>query len=441
MQMDFRRVILQIIKMSELMQTMEEAYNYLQQKPNDQTVNEMFLQGAQTLCAQSEELFSYKMNNMQLRLILKNFISWQQDFWSQNIQQLWNLMGQLQNNQMQTIPQCSQDEINLIIAILDSTTIAMQQKGVFRITLSNFCRLSAPELSFQLLMQGMEMHPNIFANTNGHLKNYVYKPYVKQEQREFQKCPICGGIGHPFHAVPSFRMIDFGDVFLPAKLWMRCEKCENLYSKYFPEKYLRSEDGICFIYPEEIETYQCRNLSAHILHFWGEVLTKMQKQSGGHTLLEIGIGEGALIAVAKEMGFAVEGVELVKQLAQDIANLLKVNITCCDFLEYPEDKQYDMITMGDVLEHLSNPRKGLEKARKLLQNNGVLWMSTPNYESAYNQLHHMHTAMWLEPTHVTYFNRRGLENLLQEVGFEVIEYQISNHYNGSMEMLVRKKIK
>ena len=439
MKKDFKQILVKIAKMKELMQTMEEACIYLEQAPNDYEVAEVFLQGAATLRTQSEELFSYNMNLTSEKPTLKNFESWKQSFWIQNMQQIWNLINQIQNNQLETIPQCDKYQINLLIDILKDSKINVSQGSIVLLALSNFCRLSEPELSFQLIIESFEKNPTIFSNSNGHLKNYIYSPNVWKEQIEFKVCPICGGKGHAFHNSPSYLMEDFSDIFLPSKLWIHCDNCGNLFTKYFAKRYLLREKEILQITPQPCDVYKCSNISVNFLHFWGNILKKMKRESSGNSLLEVGIGQGGLIAAAKEIGISVRCVEINKQVAQDIANLLQVNITCCDFLEFPENTQYDMISMGDVIEHLSNPRKGLEKAMRLLRKNGVLWISTPNYESSYNQLHHMHTAMWLEPAHVTYFNRQGLQNLLSDVGFEIIDYNISSHYNGSMEILAKKK--
>ena len=48
-------------------------------------------------------------------------------------------------------------------------------------------------------------------------------------------------------------------------------------------------------------------------------------------------------------------------------------------------------------------------------------------------------VMWCEPFHITYFSRPGLYQLLDDVGFEVLEYTISSRYIDSMELILKKK--
>lgn len=139
------------------------------------------------------------------------------------------------------------------------------------------------------------------------------------------------------------------------------------------------------------------------------------------------------------MGYDVTAVELLEQEAQTTADLLQLPVICGDFLHLEEDRQVDIITMGDVLEHLQRPAEGLKKAAALLKDGGVLWLSTPNFESSFTRMMKTFDPMWCEPYHITYFSRAGLLPLLEQAGFELLEYSVSNRYNGSMELLLRKK--
>ena len=98
------------------------------------------------------------------------------------------------------------------------------------------------------------------------------------------------------------------------------------------------------------------------------------------------------------------------------------------FLEYETSKKYDVIVMGDVLEHVSEPVRALEKAYDMLAPDGILWLSTPNYESAFTRMNHF-----------TYFSFNGLKPMLDKIGFDVRRYDISNRYSGSMELILQKR--
>lgn len=43
-----------------------------------------------------------------------------------------------------------------------------------------------------------------------------------------------------------------------------------------------------------------------------------------------------------------------------------------DIMDYQTEKQYDVIVMGDVLEHVIHPVKMLKNVKRMLSDNGVL---------------------------------------------------------------------
>ncbi|MGL4790866.1 MAG: class I SAM-dependent methyltransferase, partial [Anaerotignaceae bacterium] len=158
----------------------------------------------------------------------------------------------------------------------------------------------------------------------------------------------------------------------------------------------------------------------------------------GLSMLDVGIGNGELLLIAQEMGFAVTGVEISRKEASKAIEQLDLNVVWSDFLEFEPDETFDVITMGDIIEHVSSPRLALEKAAKLLSKNGILWLSTPNYNSAFSKYKLFVDPMWNEPWHYTYFSKEVLMPYLNEYGFELLQYNVSARYNGSMELILKK---
>ena len=99
---------------------------------------------------------------------------------------------------------------------------------------------------------------------------------------------------------------------------------------------------------------------------------------------------------------------------------------------------YSVITMGDVIEHVTDPEKALRKAHELLADDGVLWISTPNFKSSFSLLRKFKDVMWSIANHITYFSYDGMKALAEKCGFKVVDYKVSDHYNGSMELILVK---
>lgn len=174
------------------------------------------------------------------------------------------------------------------------------------------------------------------------------------------------------------------------------------------------------------------------LAIFGDIINKIRQYTNGKRYLEVGVGAGGFIAVAKEMGIEVDAVELSANVCKNIEYLLGVQVIQADFLDYQSEEPYDALSMGDVIEHVKEPTKAIQKANKLLKVGGILWISTPNYNSAFSQMMKFSDPMWKEPGHRVYFCRESFEALLMAEGFEILEYQVSQRYNGSMEIIARK---
>lgn len=295
---------------------------------------------------------------------------------------------------------------------------------------------SMPLEAFEYSVRLFEEQPGFLSGNDTPHPGYSYRP---SKQRTFEKCPICGGQGTPYFRALSYRMAKFDYPGLPVKLWMKCGGCGNLYTWKFPEEWLKPVEK-----EQEIRPNPARALTAIedtnslILSIWSDILNRLSSYTSGRDLLEVGIGRGEFLAVALEMGYRPDAVELMPESAQKVADVLELPIWCGDFLQYKPDKTYSVIMMGDVIEHVTDPGEALRNAHRLLKDDGVLWLSTPNFESSFSRMRKFSDAMWSEPYHVTYFSRSGLEALAADCGFVLREYRVSNRYSGSMEVIFAK---
>jgi 2-polyprenyl-3-methyl-5-hydroxy-6-metoxy-1,4-benzoquinol methylase len=107
-------------------------------------------------------------------------------------------------------------------------------------------------------------------------------------------------------------------------------------------------------------------------------------------------------------------------------------------MDFETDDLFDIIILGDVLEHIPNPSKMLEKAYNLLDKEGVIWISTPNFESAFSYIMKDKDPMWRVCEHLNYFSYISLKKTLEKTGFKTVDYKISQHYNGCMEITAIK---
>ena len=323
-----------------------------------------------------------------------------------------------------------------LFGFLDEGNLTLQEECQLALNVCEKSGFSAPMETFEHIMRVLERHPQCLSGEHTPHPGYVYRP---TEQRTFDRCPVCGGTGAPYFCSFSYRIANFSNPHLPAKLWMRCEDCQNLFTWKFAEEFLSLSGKDVELLQPNPEHYVVAAQVPAGLSIWSRILGKLQNYTQGDSLLEIGPGQGELTAVALETGYNVETIEIVPEDAQRIADLLNIPVWRGDFLNFTSEKRYDIIIMGDVIEHVLDPEAALRKAADLLADGGVLWLSTPNFESSFSRMLKFQDPMWREPYHITYFSYRGFAPLAEKCGFEIQDYSVSNRYNGSMELVLTKR--
>jgi len=243
-------------------------------------------------------------------------------------------------------------------------------------------------------------------------------------------CPLCQAKGEPYWAFNMVSNSDFNVGFDPVRLWLLCEGCHHLFAATMPENLgavLSGSDNVLYQSPEP-----------NLLPVLGQTIGNIHGHASGNRFLDIGIGAGEMLAVAMEYGFDVTGLEIRPAHAQRVAKSLGIEIVCEDFAQHETTNRYDVICMGDVLEHIADPVSAVRKAGTLLNPEGIFWISTPNFESAFSRITKDQDPMKRVCEHLNYFSFHSLEKVLEQQGCEVIDYHVSARYNGSMEVTAIK---
>lgn len=85
-------------------------------------------------------------------------------------------------------------------------------------------------------------------------------------------------------------------------------------------------------------------------------------------VLDIGCGNGGYLSILKDCGWKVYGLDFSEKAvrcAREKRGLKNVKKTKAENLPYPE-RFFDLITMNHVIEHLTDPRKTLKEAKRVL---------------------------------------------------------------------------
>ena len=146
----------------------------------------------------------------------------------------------------------------------------------------------------------------------------------------------------------------------------------------------------------------------------------------GHRVLEVGCWSGHVTRHLVDRGNRVVGVEIdptAARLAEDVADRVHVVDVDATPLSALEDGPFDVIVLGDVLEHLRDPGAVLADAVTLLTPDGRLVISVPNVAHVDARMMLLQGEWEYQPdglldrTHLRWFTRRSLRELLAGAGF------------------------
>ncbi len=138
-------------------------------------------------------------------------------------------------------------------------------------------------------------------------------------------------------------------------------------------------------------------------------------------LLEVGCGKGGLLRVL-EPHFEVEGVD-ISHSAIAAARLHfndKVNVLNIEQRSLPADR-YDAIVAFNILEHLRQPGRAVEKLYRALVPGGVMIGSVPNNFGIIGSLT-THIGNFFDRTHVSTFTPDTWRRIFTHAGFNTIEF-------------------
>ena len=114
-------------------------------------------------------------------------------------------------------------------------------------------------------------------------------------------------------------------------------------------------------------------------------IIEQQKKCEGLVILDLGSGQGGTADVLSEKNIVISlDLSITRILNQNTFSnkLFRVN---GDALKVPlRNNSFDLVILQDVIEHVSDPGKIIDKIYSLLKENGVLYLSTPNKYSIFN---------------------------------------------------------
>ena len=228
--------------------------------------------------------------------------------------------------------------------------------------------------------------------------------------QDFLFCPICERKTKN-DCIGKYR--GKSDLFSNNELY-QCLECEIIFvyplptpsdlDQYYKTNWLKDKDIISSSREMEI-IYQiqgdarCNYLSHH------QILSKDSK------ILDIGSGSGYMFKSFRNKGY--EGMTFFATDPSPIClqKLRTLEVNACESLNEVSERNFDLVTLGQVLEHIPNPNSFLRSVMTYVRDGGHIYIDVPDRDDTHKSL--------LEP-HTLFYSEKSILNLAKKLNLKVI---------------------
>jgi ubiquinone/menaquinone biosynthesis C-methylase UbiE len=159
-----------------------------------------------------------------------------------------------------------------------------------------------------------------------------------------------------------------------------------------------------------------------------EFIQREQIGSKSGNFLDYGCGSNSLpMKYAQTLGYNTIGVEYDELVRKEVSAALGYTVLSVEQL-IKSNMQFDLIFIGDVLEHLNDPKTVLVMLKPLLSKRGIIWIQGPLQGSRtilhytlqiFSFLTHSNLSTF-PPYHVNLFSKQAIKSMARQQGFEIV---------------------
>jgi 2-polyprenyl-3-methyl-5-hydroxy-6-metoxy-1,4-benzoquinol methylase len=170
--------------------------------------------------------------------------------------------------------------------------------------------------------------------------------------------------------------------------------------------------------------------------------------TGEGNYLDVGFGLGFHLYIAQKLGYHVYGTELDKDCIDFVQPyILSAQLYNGDLLSAKyENNQFDIINICHVIEHLIDPNSYLLELNRIVKNEGLIIVSTPNIGALAYQVFRVVNFLSLKIPlivdgleHTVIFNQKNLRTVIENHGFVIVD-QYTESVNDSFSNIWKSNL-
>ena len=154
-------------------------------------------------------------------------------------------------------------------------------------------------------------------------------------------------------------------------------------------------------------------------------LISILERSKVSRVLDIACGECYTLDILRDIDPGLELLATEHESTKD--NVISKGYTFVEGEFFPiVDKKVDLIIFTEAIEHINDVKSFLKHAYDLLNEGGIIYITTPNFSSIERIMMQSSWGMIKPPEHLSYFSPKTLNKVLSEKGFRKLSLKTEN---------------
>jgi 2-polyprenyl-3-methyl-5-hydroxy-6-metoxy-1,4-benzoquinol methylase len=237
----------------------------------------------------------------------------------------------------------------------------------------------------------------------------------KIKMLQLKDCPVC-------RKKEFETFLKTKDYFLtqePFEL-VKCQDCDFVFTNPIPElnelsRYYDSPDYLS-------HTANKKSLTAGVYSYLRNRNLKnkygmIQRFKSSGYALDIGQGTGEFLHFLKNRGWETTGIEPNESARKFAEKTYRLDVHEEDKLNQLNEDTFDLITLWHVLEHVPDLQGRMKQIRRLIKNDGLVFIAVPNLDSPDFSYYLDKWAALDVPRHLYHFTTKTMSTLLTLTGF------------------------
>jgi 2-polyprenyl-3-methyl-5-hydroxy-6-metoxy-1,4-benzoquinol methylase len=242
---------------------------------------------------------------------------------------------------------------------------------------------------------------------------------------------VISGDGEKIIFCPYCHTLSNAYFLFNGRSYYHCPSCDLIFAKHEND----GEAVIAYYQDCYFDENTEDQISGQRTDIYRHLLNLLEKNRKCGSLLDIGCGCGFFLNEAKARGWKVCGIDPSRKSVDYARSLIGDTVICGTLDDLPTGRQYDAITLINVLDHMVDPFRQLQKVRALLASDGILYLRFPNafFHSFFMRLSGMILLRQFINSFLIFheyaFTPRAIHRCLNDMGFANIRV-VNSHLTG-----------